>query len=201
MDTAAIPPIEVLEGPAIRLRQWRPTDINAVLEAASDPNITLISSLPPNASRDDAAAFIDRQVKRPVTDQAHALAVVVSAESPDHSDATEPTNATDRAVGHLFVDLADVGLGRVTMGYWVLASNRGKGTAARALSLATQWVFASTGANRITLYIEPHNEGSRHTAARAGFVEEALVQAWATYADGVPRDMQVWVLLRDGIGG
>ena len=52
--------------------------------------------------------------------------------------------------------------------YWVVASERGRGVASRALSLLIDWGF-SKGIERVFLVIHPENEASNRLAATLGF--------------------------------
>ncbi|HEY5245059.1 MAG TPA: hypothetical protein VIJ60_05280, partial [Acidimicrobiales bacterium] len=56
--------LPVLPAGPFRLRAFEPRDVAMVVEASVDPVIPLISSVPPEASATDAAAFVDRQRHR-----------------------------------------------------------------------------------------------------------------------------------------
>jgi [ribosomal protein S5]-alanine N-acetyltransferase len=56
--------LPVLPAGPFRLRAFEPRDVTTIVEASVDPVIPLISSVPPEASVADAAAFVDRQRRR-----------------------------------------------------------------------------------------------------------------------------------------
>lgn len=175
MPDLTIPDLPTLEGTTIRIRPWTHGDVEAVVAAGQDPFIPVITSVPADADEAAARDFVDRQIGRPQTDHGHARAI---ARLDD-----------DRVIGHLYTSLVHLRPGRAEMGYWVLADHRQGGVASEALDLAATWVLANTDVQRITLFIEPWNQGSIGVARRAGFVEDGLLRGWETYADGVPRDM------------
>lgn len=92
--------------------------------------------------------------------------------------------------------LVKLGVGRADIGYWVLRERRGQGVATEALDLVATHTLTVMPLQRVSLFIEPWNIGSRRTAERAGFEEEALLTAWETYDDGEPRDMHVYARTR-----
>ena len=77
------------------------------------------------------------------------------------------------------------------MSYWVFPPFRGRGFAARAVSLACQWAFTALGVERMELYIEPDNAASRRAAVRAGFTEEGVLRAREQIGDQ-RRDMVLY---------
>lgn len=77
------------------------------------------------------------------------------------------------------------------MSYWVFPTFRGMGFAGRAVSLACQWAFTALGVERMELYIEPDNAGSRRAAVRAGFTEEGVLRAREQIGDQ-RRDMVLY---------
>ena len=170
-----IPDIPVLEGATVRVRPWTHHDVGAVVAAGHDPFITSITTVPADATEDEARAFVDRQTDRPRTDSGHARAIASLDD--------------DKAIGHLFTSLTFLGVGRAEMGYWTIAERRRSGAASEALDLTAAWVLENLPINRITLFIEPWNEASIRTAQRAGFTCDGLLRAWNTYDDGAARDM------------
>lgn len=183
MPDFTIPDLPVLENGAVRVRPWRHDDVATVIEASHDDLIPVITTVPTDADEAAAHDFIDRQIGRPESDHGHARAIA------------DP--ATDEAIGHLYTSMIHLRVGRAEMGYWVLACERGRGIASAALDLTTTWVLTNTQVQRVTLFIEPWNEGSIGVARRAGFEKDGLLREWETYTDGVPRDMLAFRRLRE----
>jgi RimJ/RimL family protein N-acetyltransferase len=55
------------------------------------------------------------------------------------------------------------------VGYWLLASVRGRGVATRAVRLMCDWVLAAPGIERLQLTTLPGNSASEHVASACGF--------------------------------
>jgi ribosomal-protein-alanine N-acetyltransferase len=172
--------LPTLVGAAVRLRGFAPTDLPVVREASLDPLIPLITSVPP--AGDDAAclAFIDRQAQRGVDGTGYSFAIA--------------DLRSDDAVGHIGLRLHDLRQGRVSIGYWVASSHRGRGLGSDALRTLTRWAVELPGVHRVELYVEPWNAASRRTAEHAGFEVEGLLRSWQTVGDE-RRDMLMYASL------
>jgi RimJ/RimL family protein N-acetyltransferase len=90
--------------------------------------------------------------------------------------------------------LKDLGQGRASLGYWVVKSARGQGTAAAALSAVAHWAVNVLRIPRLELYVEPWNAASVRTAERVGFQREGLLRGWQQVGTE-RRDMFVYSLL------
>jgi len=175
-----LPEISVLSD-AIELRPFSADDIALIEDASSDPFIPTITTVPAEYSPEAGMAFIERQATRPALGEGWSLAIV---------DRTE-----DLAIGQVGLWIPQIHHGRAEIGYWVAPSARGRGGAAAATRMLSDWAFESIDVDRIALYIEPWNEASRATARRAGFTEEALLRHWQR-VDGEPKDMWSYTRLR-----
>ncbi|MFB4288803.1 GNAT family N-acetyltransferase [Nonomuraea sp. ATR24] len=101
------------------LRPWRLTDLPAVAEAAADPYIPLITSVPAVYSDAEGAAFVRRQWARAADGVGYSFAIARDG----------------RAVGQ--IGLWPGPHGRGSVGYWVAGSARGQGVACAALRTCT----------------------------------------------------------------
>lgn len=184
MDPLSTIPVVAGEG-AYLLRPWdAATDLGPVIEAGMDPHIPSITSVPRDGGPDDAVAFIERQHERLGDGVGFSFAIAATGGGP--------------AVGHLGVWTAELQeRGRVTLGYWVTASNRRRGVAAAALRLGTEWAQTELRAVRCQLHVEPWNEGSWRVAEYAGYEREGLLSAWQQI-DGVWRDLFVYAKIQRG---
>jgi len=79
----------------------------------------------------------------------------------------------------------------VELGYLVAPAARGRGVAAEALRLLTDWAFAELDVLRIELRISPGNEPSRRVAARCGYVREGLLRSMP-FKQGLREDVEIW---------
>jgi [ribosomal protein S5]-alanine N-acetyltransferase len=146
----------------IVLRGWRASDVASVVEAGTDPAISEMTSLPPMCDRDGALAWIARQERRLDEGTGYPFCI---AETPD-----------DRPSG--FIGLWLDPRSGANLGYWVAPSARGRGLAARAVSLVGTWAFARLRLARLEIWVEPANVASQRVAEQAGFVHEGLLRSY-----------------------
>lgn len=168
-------------GPYV-LRAFVPGDLGLVREAAADPYIPLVTTVPCPFTREAGLAFIARQHARVRDGEGYPMVIV--------------DRVGDRAVGSIGVWLRDVSAGRVSVGYWVVPSARGRGAASHALIAAAAWALTDLPIVRVELFVEPDNAASIRTAERAGFVREGLLRRWQVIGE-TWRDMVVFSRLSD----
>jgi [ribosomal protein S5]-alanine N-acetyltransferase len=101
-------------------------------------------------------------------------------------------DATGSCVGHVFLNLS--GIGRGSVGYWLLPEARGKGLASRAVVLVARWALGDLGLRRLALLTEPSNRQSRRVAERNGFQREGVLRSY-TEIDGRRVDYVSYSLL------
>ncbi|MFF0393275.1 GNAT family N-acetyltransferase [Kitasatospora sp. NPDC004615] len=173
MDLPRVMP-EIAAENGFRLRRWELTDRALLREAATDPYIPLITTVPAPYSDAEADAFVQRQWRRTEIGTGYPFVI----EDPD-----------GRAVGNVGLWVGELPLrGSATAGYWVPGSGRGRGVALVGLKAVTDWAFGELAVPRVELYVEPWNTGSLRTAERAGYRRETLVPAHQEVG-GEPRDM------------
>jgi RimJ/RimL family protein N-acetyltransferase len=178
------PPLAVPElpsGPCV-LRPFHLSDVGLVREAASDPYIPLISSVPSIYSDDEGRAFIERQHERAI--EGHGFPFVIA-------DGAAP----ERGLGTVGLGLREINSGRASIGYWLVPSARGHRLAAWAVRGVTAFAFGTLAVPRLDLFIEPWNVASQRTAESAGFEREALLRGWERI-EGEQRDIYSYVRLR-----
>ncbi|MFF0294664.1 GNAT family N-acetyltransferase [Kitasatospora sp. NPDC004614] len=173
MDLPRVMP-EIAAENGFRLRRWELTDRALLREAATDPYIPLITTVPAPYSDAEADAFVQRQWRRTEIGTGYPFVI----EDPD-----------GRAVGNVGLWVGELPLrGSATAGYWVPGSGRGRGVALVGLKAVTDWAFGELAVPRVELYVEPWNTGSLRTAERAGYRRETLMPAHQEVG-GEPRDM------------
>jgi ribosomal-protein-alanine N-acetyltransferase len=149
-----------LEVPTERLvlRPWRRDDLGVLAQAATDPYIASITSVPVPYTVKAGQAFLARMAE-------------LSAGGATVPRAVEE-KATGTVVGHVSLRLRDLDLGRAALGYWMLPSARGRGLAREAVAGLTEWAFERLGVWRAELCIEPWNEASKRVAVGAAQGEQ-----------------------------
>jgi ribosomal-protein-alanine N-acetyltransferase len=184
-DPAAFtPPLRVpqLASPPLVLRPYAIFDLALVRQAAADPFIPSISSVPRTYTDDAGRAFIERQHAR-------------GAEGDGYSFVIAPEAEPKVGIGSIGLWLQEIDSGRASIGYWLVAGARGQGLAANALVAVVSFAFGVLCIPRLHLFVEPWNVASARTAAAAGFSREATLRGWERI-DGEQRDADCFALLR-----
>ena len=163
------------------LRPYAISDLALVRQAASDPLISSISSVPRTYTDDAGRAFIERQHARDAEGDGYSFVIATEA---------EPTTG----VGSIGLWLQEIESGRASIGYWLVAHARGQGFAASALRGVVSFAFGELSIPRLHLFVEPWNVASARTAEAAGFSREATLRGWERI-DGEQRDADCFALL------
>ena len=158
-----------LDARPFHLRAFEAGDLTLVAEASSDREIPLVSSVPWPFSEEAGHEFIERQQRLAVDGVGYSFVVA--------------DDEGDSGAGSIGLWLRDIDLGRAAVGYWVVASRRGRGVAATALGRLSRWALLDLGIPRLELAIEPWNVASIRTAERAGYVLEGLLRSWVPMGD------------------
>ncbi|MFJ1753282.1 GNAT family N-acetyltransferase [Kitasatospora sp. NPDC088134] len=161
-----------------RLRGWREADTELLREAAADPYIPLITTVPAPYGEAAAAVFLERQWRRTEIGTGYPFVLV---------------DPEGRPVGHVGLWVADLALrGYASTGYWLAPSARGRGAAGIGLRAVTRWAREELGIARLELHVEPWNTASLRTAERSGYRRAELRPAHQQVG-GEPRDMWRYV--------
>ncbi|MGZ4290348.1 MAG: GNAT family N-acetyltransferase [Gaiellaceae bacterium] len=94
------------------------------------------------------------------------------------------------------------GEGGLEIGYWVAVDAVGQGYATEVVAVLTRVGFDCFGLDRIEIRVDPANERSEHVPEKLGFRKEAtLLRRLPSKQDSGLRDVNVWTLFRDELGG
>ena len=181
--TAFTPPLRVpeLSSPPVVLRPYAVSDLAMVRQAAADPFIPSISSVPRTYTEDAGRAFIERQQARSTEGDGYSFVI---------ASATDPR----AGVGSIGLWLQEIESGRASIGYWIVARARGHGLAGCALRAVVSFAFGVLAIPRLHLFVEPWNVASARTAEVAGFRREATLRGWERI-DGQQHDADCFALL------
>ncbi len=174
-----LPPVELEAGP-VRLRAWRPTDVDDAWTAFQDERMRRWGGLLVD-SREDAVAWLDRRL-RPAPDRLNWAVV----------DA-----ATGVLVGSVNLHAVDLVEGQAMVGYWTAPAARGRGLAAHAVDTACRRLFDTTPVDRIELCHAIANPASGRVAEKAGFTWEGRLRRSHRYGGGPKLDQFLWARLAD----
>ncbi len=174
--------LAVLDGGAARLRGFSPDDLAFVAEAAADPVIPLVSSVPTPYSEAAGRRFVERQRRRLGDGYGYSYVITEAASG-------EPAGAAG-------LWIRDLDQGRASVGYWILERYRRRGLAAAALGARSRYALVDLEVPRVELFVEPHNAASIATAEHCGFVREGLLRRYQAVG-ATRRDMLVYSRLAD----
>jgi len=88
------------------------------------------------------------------------------------------------------------------IGYWIRSSHVGRGMATESSAALTRVAFELCDVDRVEIRIDPANEASLPIPRKLGFVEEGILRRrLPPDEEGVPRDVIVFSLFRDGFVG
>jgi [ribosomal protein S5]-alanine N-acetyltransferase len=100
------------------------------------------------------------------------------------------------AVGMVILWVNDAGAAEV--GYWLLESARGRGTASAAVRMLCDWAFASCDLDELQLTTLPGNIASERVAIACGFRPAGTV---TRDIKGSAKTMRLWMRTRDEDAG
>jgi RimJ/RimL family protein N-acetyltransferase len=97
---------------------------------------------------------------------------------------------SDQCVGQIGIYLEHA-MRRAEAFYWLDQTVRGKGYAAEALNLVTDWAFRDFDVVRVQLITHLDNIASHRVAESCGFTREGVLRAWEPVKDDQP-DVVMW---------
>jgi RimJ/RimL family protein N-acetyltransferase len=175
-----LPGDPLVDGPTA-LRAWRDSDLQPLVVAGQDPEISRWTRVPFPYGASDARAYL---LQRHDTLHAGTAApfAIVSAADRDH------------LLGSISLMRFSWQHARAEVGYWLAKDARGQGHVTRAVGLITAWGFRSLGLERIDLLAATGNPASQRVAERCGFTREAVLRSYLPGKEG-RQDMVAFGLL------
>jgi ribosomal-protein-alanine N-acetyltransferase len=168
-----------LSGERVRLRDFRPEDVDDVFRYASDPLVTRQAGWEPHRSPFESMAYI----RRCLTDDWGPITFAV-----EHIPEARVIGVVDiRVVSRLW------GVGEI--GYTLARQYWGLGLNVEAGRLLIQYGFAHLGLRRIQAVCEVENRRSYRTMEKLGMIRERVVLG-ARSASGRPVDRFVYSIFR-----
>ena len=167
-----------MKGRLSLVRPWRSADVPSVVRYANNANVArhLRDRFPHPYSPVDARRFIDAiMAARPIT----TFAIDVSGE----------------AVGGIgFSSGTDVERFSAEIGYWLGEPFWGRGIAAEALRLVSDYAFTECNVLRLFALPFADNLRSMRVLEKAGYAQEAILRA-SSVKFGAPRDQALYALV------
>jgi RimJ/RimL family protein N-acetyltransferase len=158
------PPAPLTDG-EVTLRPFTVADVPAVTTACQDPEINRwTASIPWPYEEEHASGWIATHEASWQRGEGAELAITAARDG--------------RLLGSLGLLPIDWDLRAVTAGYWVVASERGRGVATRALCLGRDWALGTLGLATVELVTMVGNVTSQRVAQKAGFSLIEEIAKW-----------------------
>ena len=148
----------------VRIRQYRTSDTNAVLEAVLESKRELTPWMQwchANYGRSDAETWVNSRPEAWQQNQQWSFVIV---------------DQHDRLLGTCGFHQLDLLNGNAELGYWVRTRFTGQGVATKTIQLACDWAFRERGLHRVEILTAIENRASQHAAEKAGAVREAILR-------------------------
>jgi RimJ/RimL family protein N-acetyltransferase len=163
------------------LRAWRDSDLEPLVAACQDPEISRWTRVPYPYGATDARAYLLQRHDSIHAGTAAPFAIVDAADR-------------DQLLGSISLMRFSWQHARAEVGYWLAREARGHGHVTRAVRLITAWGFRSLALQRIDLMAATENPASQRVAERCGFTREAVLRSYLQAKDG-RQDMVAFGLL------
>ena len=171
MPRRIVLPAEPLIDASTALRAWRDSDLQPLVAACQDREISRWTRVPfPYGPADARSYLLQRH---------DALHAGVSAPF-----AVVAADDRDRLLGSISLMRFSWKNARAEVGYWLAGDARRQGHMTRAVGLITKWGFVHLGLHRIDLMAATGNPASQQVAERCGFTREAVLRSYMVGKDG-----------------
>jgi ribosomal-protein-alanine N-acetyltransferase len=170
-----------VHGPMLTLRPPAAADAPALLELASDPEVTRWFSWGPYTSLNQPRAYIERLEGQRERGEQLDLLITHREAGPAGIVGLGEHSARDR---------------RAMVGTWLGRRFWGTGVNREAKALVFRLAFATLGLERLGAYSNPANDRATRGLLAVGFTHEGLLRGWHRHGDQV-HDVNVFGLLRD----
>ncbi len=178
MSRVVLPADPLIDG-GTALRPWRDSDLQALVAACQDPEISRWTRVPRPYGETDGRAYLLQRYDLVFEGRAAPFAIVA------REDGT--------LAGSIALIQIEWQHRRAEVGYWLAAAARGRGHATRAVRLICEWA-RTLELERIDLRAATGNRASQQVAERTGFTREAVLRSYMRVADE-RQDMVAYGLL------
>jgi [ribosomal protein S5]-alanine N-acetyltransferase len=168
-----------LDGGGIRLRAFRASDVDRIVEACSDPRTAhWLASMPRPYQRDNALAYLEslRELA------ARGMGITWCLADP----------GDDRCLGSISLDGLNSYARRGEIGYWAHPDARSRGVVAEAVRLVTRHAKETGLARSLIIRCARGNTASRRVAERAGYSKVGIQPASEPLRDGELADLVLY---------
>jgi [ribosomal protein S5]-alanine N-acetyltransferase len=167
-------------GPTLTLRYATPDDAAALLELASDPEVTRFFSWGPYRTIEEPLAYIAGLAGQRERGEQLDLLIERRDHGPIGVTGLSELSRRDR---------------RAVVGTWLGRAHWGTGANAECKALVAHLAFEVLGIERLGAYSSPDNRRSQVALERLGYVREGRLRAFHRHGDRV-HDVLVYSLLK-----
>jgi RimJ/RimL family protein N-acetyltransferase len=171
------------QGPRIALREYRPSDLPAVLRYAADPEVTRYLIWGPEGAR-EVEAFLARCADEADTDPRRQYEVAAVLKG------------TGELIGAARIGVLSSEHRQGDIGYVLRRDRWGQGLGSEIAGLLLGYGFAQLGLHRIEATCDPGNAASRRLLENAGMRYEGL-RRHDFFVRGIWRDSLLFAKLED----
>lgn len=165
-----LPAEPLIDGPTA-LRAWRDSDLQPLVAACQDREISRWTRVPFPYGPADARNYLLQRHDALHAGVSAPFAVVAAGDR-------------DRLLGSISLMRFSWKNERAEVGYWLAGDARGQGHMTRAVGLITNWGFAHLSLHRIDLMAATGNPASQQVAERCGFTREAVLRSYMVGKNG-----------------
>jgi len=175
-------PFPVLETQRLILRALRPSDLDALYEYASDPEID---------------RYVPWEHYKTIDEARENLKEFLGEYEKDGLGAWGIEHRADRKlIGIINISIPHRIHRRVEAGYTIARAYWGQGYATEALQAVMQFGFQKMNLLRIEAVVLPENMASAHVLEKAGMKFEGLLHKYQFWR-GIPSDLQMYAITLD----
>lgn len=177
---------EGVPGARVLLRPFRREDAQAVWEAKEESFEHLRPWLPwaeKERSLEDTIAFIARARARWLLREDLTVGIF--------------HRASNRFLGASGLHRINWPVRLFEIGYWIRASEEGRGYVTETVQALTRLAFEVLGANRVEIRMDPRNVRSKKIPEQLGFTLEGTLRRCALGSDGEATDRHIFALIRE----
>lgn len=168
----------------ITLRPVRESDIEEIYRACQDPLIPRFTTVPSPYTMTHAKFFVEEQEPARFASKSELLFVI-----------THGYAENEKFCGLISFHSVSLANHAAEIGYWIAASERGKGIATTAVKVITEYGFQTMGFRRIEALVDIDNEASQALLVSAGFQREGIMRQKVTRDNGDQIDMALFSII------
>ncbi len=178
---------------AITLRPPQESDIPKIHQGCLDPLIPKFTRVPAEYTLAHAELFIREQTPKALAAKNGILFIIENrATAEGKNRATSEENGEPQFCGVISFHSIDLSDHVAELGYWIVASARGKGIGTTGVRVITDYGFTTLGFRRIEAVVDVENLASRKLLDHAGYLLEGVMRNKSTRVDGSQKDMALY---------